>query len=150
VGIAVLVGVSLLAALGLTLVPESRTWLLGLVPLGLGVYKLGASLRARRSGERPSSAVATGVGGVIAVTVANGGDNIAAYTPVFRTSTPAEIAVMSGVFAFGVAIWCAAGSCLVAHRRSIEAIRQWGHWIIPGVFILIGVYVFYKGGALGL
>jgi cadmium resistance protein CadD (predicted permease) len=49
-GIAALVVVSLLAALGLTLLPENRTWLLGIVPLGLGVSKLIVAVRARRSG----------------------------------------------------------------------------------------------------
>jgi cadmium resistance protein CadD (predicted permease) len=29
-------------------------------------------------------------------------------------------------------------------------IQEWGHWIIPAVFILIGLYIFYKGGAFGL
>jgi cadmium resistance protein CadD (predicted permease) len=145
VGIAILVGVSMLAALGLTILPDNRAWLLGLVPLGLGVYKLGASLRARSSGERRSPAVATGLGGIIAVTVANGGDNVAAYTPVFRTSTPGDIAVIVAVFALGVALWCVAGSWLVTHRRITEAVRRWGHWIIPSVFIAIGVYIFHKG-----
>jgi hypothetical protein len=51
VGIAILVGVSVLGALGLTVLLDNRVWLLGLVPLGLGVYKFGASLRARSSGE---------------------------------------------------------------------------------------------------
>jgi cadmium resistance protein CadD (predicted permease) len=62
IGIALLVGVSLLGALGLTLLPENRTWLLGSVPLGVGVYKLIAAARARTSGARDSHAVVTGCG----------------------------------------------------------------------------------------
>jgi cadmium resistance protein CadD (predicted permease) len=63
VGIAILVAVSVFAALGLKLLPENRAWLLGLVPLGLGVYKLLPSLRARKSGAVSSPAIATGLGG---------------------------------------------------------------------------------------
>jgi cadmium resistance protein CadD (predicted permease) len=149
VGTALLVGVSMLAAVGLTLLPENRTWLLGLVPLGLGVYKLFVAVRARKSGGRASPAVATGLVGVTAVTLASGGDNVAAYTPVFRTSSAGEIAVTLIVFAFGVALWCAAGSWLVSHRKVTYTVERWGHWIVPAVFVLIGLYIFYKGGVLG-
>jgi cadmium resistance protein CadD (predicted permease) len=48
-----------------------------------------------------------------------------------------------------VAIWCAAGSLLVAHHRTTQVIEQWGHWIVPAVYILIGLYIFQKTGALG-
>jgi cadmium resistance protein CadD (predicted permease) len=149
VGMALLVGASLLAALGLTVLPESRTWILGFVPLGLGLYKLVASVRSRGSGTQPSAAVPGGLPGIVAVTVANGGDNVAVYTPVFRTSGAGDIAVTCLVFAVGVALWCAAGAWLASNRSVTRAIERWGHWIVPAVFIAIGVYIFYKGGALG-
>jgi cadmium resistance protein CadD (predicted permease) len=148
IGIALLVVVSLLGALGLALLPENRTWLLGSVPLGVGAYRLIAAVRARRSGARDLRAVVTGVVGVAAVTVANGGDNVAAYTPVFRTSSAGEIAVTVVVFALGVALWCVAASWLVSHRKITRGIERWGHWLVPAVFILIGLYIFYKGGVL--
>lgn len=108
-GVAVLVVISLLAAVGLTLVPESWIWLLGLIPLGLGIRKLVIALRATRSGDSVSPAVVTGLAGVVGLTVANGGDNIAAYTPVFRTIGPGDIAAILGVFVIGVALWCLVG-----------------------------------------
>jgi cadmium resistance protein CadD (predicted permease) len=147
-GIALLVGVSLLAAYGLSLLPDDRTWLLGLVPSGLGVYRLIAAIRARRRGARPSIAVASGLPGVIAVTVANGGDNIAAYTPVFRTSSAGHIAVIIAVFTLGVAVWCAAGSWFVSHSLVTRTIARWGHWVVPAVFVAVGVYIFCKGARL--
>ena len=148
-GTAVLVGVSLLASLGLTLLPENRTWLLGLVPLGLGLYKLVVALRAQSSGTHASTAPAAGLFGVAAVTVANGGDNVAAYTPVFRTSSAGDIAVTLGMFGLGVALWCAAGSWLASRRTIMRAIGRWGHWIVPAVFVVLGACILYKGGALG-
>ena len=148
-GIAVLVGLSLLAARGLTLLPENRTWLLGLVPLGLGLYKLVVAVRAHKTGARTSSAVAAGLTGVTALTVANGADNIAAYTPVFRARSDGDIAITIGVFALGVAAWCAAGSWLVSHREVTQTIGRWGHWIVPCVFVVVGVYIFCKSGIVG-
>lgn len=148
-GVAALVVISLLAALGLTLVPESGIWLLGLIPLLLGIRKLIIAIRATRNGVPVSPAVATGLTGVIGLTVANGGDNIAAYTPVFRTIGPGDIALSLGVFTIGVALWCLIGACLVSHKKITEVIRRWGHWIVPAVFILIGVSIFHKAGVLG-
>ena len=149
-GIAALVVISLLAAFGLTLVPDSWIWLLGLIPLLLGICKLVIAIRATRNGEQVSPAVATGLTGVIGLTIANGGDNIAAYTPVFRTISPAGIAVTLGVFTIGTALWCLLGAWLVSHHKITEVIRRQGHWIVPAVFMLIGLYVFYKAGIFGL
>jgi cadmium resistance protein CadD (predicted permease) len=54
------------------------------------------------------------------------------------------------VFTVGVAVWCLAGSWLVSHRTITEVISRWGHWIVPAVFILIGLYIFHKAGVLGV
>jgi cadmium resistance protein CadD (predicted permease) len=147
-GFAVLIAVSLAAAAGLTLIPLHWLWLLGLVPLGLGLGKLGAAIRAHRSGRRVSPAAVTGLTGVIGLTIVNGGDNLSVYIPVFRTSSTAEIAVIIGVFLAGVGLYCLASIRLAGHRAVIQAVQRWGEWIVPVVFILIGFYIFYKTGAL--
>jgi cadmium resistance protein CadD (predicted permease) len=94
--------------------------------------------------------VATGLPGVIGITIANGGDNIAAYTPVFRTISVGDTTVTIIVFSVGVALWCLAGAWLVSHHRITQVIQRWGHWIVPAVFILIGLYVFNKASVLSL
>jgi cadmium resistance protein CadD (predicted permease) len=147
-GVAVLVAVSLAAARGLALIPERWIWLLGLLPFGLGLRKLVIAIRAHRSGGQATVVAATGLPGVTGITIANGGDNLAAYTPVFATISGGAIAVTLAVFAAGVAVWCLAGSWLVSHHRVTAAIRRWGHWIIPAVYLLIGLYIFQKAGAL--
>src|SRR3954463_6583613 len=78
-GIAVLVGVSLLAALGLTLIHDRFVPLLGVVPLGLGVRGLIKAFRSSTSSSPPEVA-AQGVLPVAGITIANGADNIAVYT----------------------------------------------------------------------
>src|SRR5437016_4902961 len=139
-GFAVLIAVSLAAAAGLALVPLHWLWLLGLLPLGLGLAKLVTAIRAHRSGERASPAAATGLAGVIALTVANGGDNLSAYIPVFRTSSAAAIAIIIAVFMAGIGVYCLASIRMAGHRKVIQAIQRWGQWVIPVVFILIGCY----------
>src|SRR6516165_2666622 len=147
-GIAILVGVSLAASLGLDRIPQGWLWLLGLIPLSLGIYKLAAAIHAHRRGERPPAPAPGGLPGVTGLIVANGGDNVAAYAPVFATMGAAAATVTIAVFAVGVAIWCLAGSWLVSHHRVTQTLERWGHWIIPVIYILIGLYIFQKEGAL--
>jgi cadmium resistance protein CadD (predicted permease) len=147
-GFAVLIGASLAAAAGLALVPLHWLWLLGLVPLALGLYKLATAIRAQRSGLQASPAAVTGLTGVIGLTIVNGGDNLSAYIPVFRTSSAAEIAVIIAVFLVGAALYCLASIRFAGHRAITQAVQRWGQWIVPVVFILIGFYIFYKTGAL--
>ena len=148
IGIAILVGVSLAASRGLDRIPQGWLWLLGFIPLSLGIYKLAAAILARRRGERPPAAAPGGLPGVTGLTVANGGDNVAAYTPVFATMSAGAVAVTIAVFAAGVAIWCFAGPLLVSHPRVTQTLQRWGHWLIPAIYIAIALYIFQREGAL--
>lgn len=147
-GFTILIAASLAAAGGLTLLSDRWLWVLGLLPAGLGLYKLAATILARRADEPVSPAVVTGLGGVILMTIVDGGDNVSVYTPFFRTSSLAMIVLTVAVFMAGTALYCLAGSRFAAHRGVNRYIERWGQWIIPVVFILIGVYIFYKTGAL--
>ncbi|WP_406318199.1 cadmium resistance transporter [Streptosporangium sp. NBC_01639] len=148
-GIAVLIVVSVIAALGLTVVPDDYVGLLGLVPLSLGVISLVKAVRAHGTDEDVSPAVATGWVAVAGVTIANGADNVSVYTPVFRTVGPAATAVTIAVFAAGVALWCLAGSWLGSHKKVIEIVGRYGKWLVPVVFITIGALIVTESGVLG-
>ena len=137
-GIAVLVTVALLAALGLTLVPDRFVPLLGLVPLAIGGWGL---VRAFRGGDDEPPAAAGGVLPVAGLTIANGADNLAVYTPIFRTMPAGDIVVLLVVFAVLVAVWCAVAAGLGAHRRVIAVVERYGRWLVPPVFIIIGVVI---------
>lgn len=140
-GVAALVAISAVAALGLTIIPDAWVGLAGLVPFALGVRGLVKAVRARKDDKPPSPAVATGLVPVIGVTVANGADNISVYTPLFRTVGLSSSLITVAVFGVGVAIWCLAGSWLGSHRHVIAMVQRFGHWIVPGVFLLIGVVI---------
>jgi cadmium resistance protein CadD (predicted permease) len=148
-GIGVLVAVSAAAALGLAAVPDRWVGLLGLIPFALGLRGLVAALRARDGDDRPAPAVATGLLSVAGVTIANGADNISVYTPMFRTIGPADSVVTVAVFAVGVAVWCLAGSWLGSHERVVAIVQRFGHWLVPGAFLLIGTVIVVESGVLG-
>jgi cadmium resistance transport/sequestration family protein len=139
-GIGALIAVSAAAALGLSLVPDQWVRLLGLLPLSLGVWGLVRAIRARGGDEEPAP-VATGVLPVAGITIANGADNISVYTPLFRTVGPAAMTVMIVVFAALVALWCLVAWWLGSHRRVVEVVDRFGHWIVPLVFIALGVVI---------
>lgn len=148
-GMAAVMLLSVLAATGLTVVPDGWIWVLGLIPLLLGVRSLIIAIHAHNAGTAASPPVVTGLTGVIGMTIANGGDDIAAYIPAFRALGAGGVAITVLVFAIGVAAWCLVGAWLASHRRVTNVIQMWGQWIIPAMFILIGLYVFYKGGIFG-
>nr|WP_271215765.1 cadmium resistance transporter [Streptosporangium carneum] len=133
-GIAVLVAVSAVAALGLTVVPDRWVGLLGLVPFGLGVRGL------FRKGD-DAAPVASGVVSIAGVTVANGADNISVYTPLFRTIGVGSSLVTVAVFGVLVAVWCVAASWLGSHRRVIDLVERSGRWLVPVVFMVIGAVI---------
>ncbi|MEV4627561.1 cadmium resistance transporter [Micromonospora sp. NPDC049523] len=148
-GIGVLVAVSAVAALGLTIVPDEWVGLLGLLPFALGVSGLIAAVRARGQDEPPGAAVATGLVSVAGVTIANGADNISVYTPLFRTVGLADSLVTVVVFAALTAVWCLVGSWLGSHRQVIAIVQRYGHWIVPGVFMVIGAAIVIESGVIG-
>jgi cadmium resistance protein CadD (predicted permease) len=148
-GIAALVAVSVAASLISLVVSREVVGLLGLLPVAIGVKEL---LELRRD-DKDSGAAAPGGGSalsVAAVTIANGGDNIGVYTPVFATSTPAELAVMVAVFAFMVAPLIAFAYWLVNHRSLGAPIRRYGHIASPIVLIAVGAYVLHAAESIQL
>jgi cadmium resistance protein CadD (predicted permease) len=145
-GIAILVVISGAGALGLVLVPGDWVGLLGIAPLSVGVYKLIETIRARGSGVVIRPVMAAGMMSVAGLAISNGGDNIAVYVPVFRTIGLWESMVMVAVFAAGVAVWCLAASLLGSHKKIVEMIELYGHWIVPAVYIIVGVAIIINSG----
>lgn len=135
-GLGLLVGFSLAVATGLATVPSRWIGLFGLVPIALGVR---AILMARRSEPEDGHVPAlTGVFGVVALTVADGADNVSVYIPLFRQAGPGATTTYIIVFAVLVGVWCVAAHAL-AHRRSlVVVVQRTGHWLVPLLYIAIG------------
>lgn len=143
--IAILV-VSIAAALGATLLPESVIPFLGLLPLALGVK---AAWQVWRGGDDDTGEPARPGGPraleVAAVTFANGGDNLGVYVPVFATSGVGGMSVYAAVFLVLVAAWCLAGRFFATRPLVAKALSRWGHVLLPLVLIGIGVAILVEG-----
>ena len=149
-GTTILVGVSLLAAYGLTLVPPHWVGLLGLIPiyLGIRVWKREEeeedeeNLLSRLSSGKPNRLFIT----VTVITLAAGGDNIGVYIPYFSTLNPSETIVMLVVFTILVAVLCYLSYRLASIKTISETIEKWEHWIVPIVFIGLGILIMMENG----
>ena len=132
-GMAVLVAVSAVAAIGLLVVSDRWVGLFGVVPLTLGVRGL---LRHSKAEPVPVN----GMLGVAGVTIANGADNVSVYIPLFRHAGWATIGYVA-VFAVLVGVWLAAAMFLASRPAVASTLDRWGDRIVPIVFIVIGVVI---------
>ena len=150
-GIAVLTGVSVGAAYAATAVPTAWVHWLGLLPIAMGVWLLVQLIRKRSDGapDRPDDVAAeqqfeaklgSQVLGVTAITIANGGDNLSVYIPLFAKSV-AVLPVYVIVFAVLTAVWCWLGYVLVKNPIGGAVMERWGHILLPFVLIAIGVHI---------
>jgi cadmium resistance protein CadD (predicted permease) len=150
-GFALTVAVAVAAALGATLLPEDAIPYLGLLPLGLGIM---AALEARAPGEATEDEPTLGRVPrpleVAAVTVANGGDNIGVYVPVFANVSASRVAAYTIVFFVLLALWIAAGHYIATRPVIGRALARWGHIALPVVLIGLGLGILIEGGAFGL
>src|SRR5262245_17804203 len=86
-GFGAILAVSVAGALGAGLLPEGAIPYLGLLPLALGLRAAWQVWRERREAEAeapPQNTPATMT--VAAITLANGGDNLGVYVPVFAAT----------------------------------------------------------------
>jgi len=135
-----ILAVAVVGALGASLLPSQfRPWL-GLIPLALGL-KAAWSLWRGVDDDEPDAS--PGVLAVAGVTLANGGDNIGVYVPVFTVFD--SLWVYVAVFLVLVGVWCLAGWFLTSRRPVAQALAKWGHIALPVVLIAIGLLVLFSG-----
>ena len=131
-GLGCLVAISAAAAAGLVVVPKRWVGLAGVIPLALGVRAL-----VQQDSTTPT-ATPPNVAGVVGLIVADGVDNVAVYTPVFRHLGPAASLSYVLIFAVLAAVLCFIAAWLARRRLIAQTVARWSHIIIPVVFIVIG------------
>jgi len=149
-GIGALTAASAIAAIAALAVPPHWPSLLGAIPLLMGLWKAWELIRgqggdsddesedARRAAGRSGSQVLM----VAAVTIANGGDNLSVYIPVFANDL-AAVPLFVVVFSVLTVVWCWLGYAFVKHPAGAAVMRRYGHLILPGVLIAIGFLILF-------
>lgn len=122
-GIAGLILVSLVGFFARLIIPYKWIGFLGLIPIAIGIRKLIAlkEEQAEKTGVRHVESFLT----VAAITFANGGDNIAIYTPLFASSSWATLTITLITFSVMMALWCVAGYAIGNHVVVIRLIDRY-------------------------
>ncbi|HEY5748824.1 MAG TPA: cadmium resistance transporter [Chryseolinea sp.] len=153
-GIGALIGISLVFSLIGLVIGKAYIGLLGLLPVYFGikgVVKLFSAEPpdddehpAKKQGNRSNPWIVSGV------TIANGGDNIGIYVPLFATlAWPQKITVIS-IFFIMTAAWCMLARYLSRHPLMARAIDKYGHVVTPFVLIALGIYILNESDVLSL
>jgi cadmium resistance transport/sequestration family protein len=155
-------GIILLASLpgffGGLILQKEWIGLLGFVPIGIGLYRLwrpeqeekvvqtisqeGRDQFSRFPGfAKLSQLIPPQTYQVAMITLANGGDNIGIYIPLFANSSLASLSVILIVFLFLVGLWCYIAFQLVQHPAIAHILTHYGEAIVPFVLIGLGIFI---------
>jgi cadmium resistance protein CadD (predicted permease) len=156
IGIAVLYAVSVAGSWVSLVLPPAVVGLLGLVPITMGLnsaWELWTSSDANEqvSAENRRSPVGhANIAAVFAMTIANGGDNVSVYIPLFATRSGSNIAIVGVVFGIMTTIWLGFAYWLTRHRAIGAPVRRYARLLMPFVFIALGVFVLCQAGTVKL
>lgn len=131
-------------------IPEAQLHLLGLIPLILGVKAgIGEILERRESNDSGDAQSAesklegkpVSVGAVALVTIANGGDEIGVYLPVFALSAWWQVAMFCAVFLVLAGALLALAWFITGRLGLAEVLERFEAVLFPSVLILLGVLI---------
>lgn len=152
-GIGTLIAISLVGSLLGLLVAPPYMGLLGLIPIFLGVKGIIALWRNDADADDEDLHTRKGKSrllSVAGVTIANGGDNIGIYVPLFATFAWPDKVVMITIFFLMTFVWCFTARYFVKHPYVAKNVERYGHIVTPFVLVALGVYIFYENGTFGL
>jgi cadmium resistance transport/sequestration family protein len=156
-GFTALVLASLPGFFGRLIFPPDWIGMLGLLPIAIGLSRLlnpetddsEAEAELEQSENSFfSSFLSPQTYSVAAVTVANGGDNIGIYVPLFASNTLESLAVILAVFFAMVGVWCYAAYRLIQMRAIADTLTRYGNQLVPFVLIGLGIAILVKSGTL--
>jgi cadmium resistance transport/sequestration family protein len=154
-GIGTLIAISFAGSFIGLVIDQKHIGLLGLFPIYIGIR---AAFNMNRTDEQPGpTKISDQANGqiqktlsVASVTIANGGDNISIYIPLFATLSITGKLTMTFIFLLMTAVWCIAAKYLSKRPIIQQTVERYGHVITPFIFILLGIYIIYESRTLDL
>ncbi len=155
-GFGALMLASLPGFFGGLMLPKPWIGLLGLAPIAIGVHQLiyredeneVQTISSEFNESKIKLPVLSALGllapqsyQVAAVTIANGGDNIGIYLPLFAASSVERLGVILGVFFMMVGVWCYGAHQLAHHPIVARVLTRYGAAIVPFVLIGLGLFI---------
>jgi len=160
-GFTVIILASLPGFFGGLFIPESWIGLLGFLPILIGVRQLIGNdnedqvqtvvhLESTTKRSWFASLFMPQTYHVAAVTVANGGDNIGIYIPLFANSSAIELLVILVIFFVMLGLWCWIAFYLARHPAVAPPLTRYGSILVPYILIGLGLFILIKNGSYHL
>ncbi|MBW4481270.1 MAG: cadmium resistance transporter [Tildeniella torsiva UHER 1998/13D] len=149
IGFAGLVALSLPGFFGSLLFPRPWIGLLGVVPIVIGLSQLLSVTPDEESGEDSGEMLLAPTSGgsnwlspqttsVAAITMANGGDNVGIYMPMFANCDGLGLGVILAVFFGLVGVWCFVAYQLTKVSAISSLLTRYGAQVVPFVLMALG------------
>ncbi|MEZ2318111.1 MAG: cadmium resistance transporter [Microcoleus sp.] len=165
-GFAALVFASLPGFFGRLIFPPEWIGMLGILPIAIGISHLVnkdkepdevQAVSGEFNRESNSSLLSKlahllnpQVFNVAAVTIANGGDNIGIYLPLFASSNLPSLAVILAVFYVSIAVWCYLAYRLTRQRAIANILTRYTQALVPFILIGLGLFILIESGTYRL
>lgn len=151
-GFSALILASLPGFFGGLMVPKVWIGLLGFAPIAIGISHLikpnyenelqtVSPVLPTKAPLLATSFIAPHTYHVAAVTIANGGDNIGIYVPLFASTNLVGLSILIAVFFTLIAIWCYIAFQLTRHPRIAPILTRHGKRVVPFVLIALGIFI---------
>ncbi|MBD2435620.1 cadmium resistance transporter [Nostoc sp. FACHB-110] len=159
-GFIVLLALSLSGLFGGLIVESNWIGLLGLVPVAIGISSLVnpqddsqedvLGEHTISTQEISTSLISPQIYGVAAVTIANGGDNISVYIPLFASSNLRSFLLIISVFFLLLGVLCYVTYKLTHQQAIADVLTRYINHLIPFILMGLGTFIVLKTGALSL
>jgi cadmium resistance protein CadD (predicted permease) len=128
--------------------PGRYLGLLGLIPIGIGLYALAKLVRRREETlrSRPKIVAAKGALSVGAVMLASSGDTFAAIFTLFADTADSYTIPMLATVTTAALAWCGIASWLLSHPPIEQTLSRAARYVLPFLLIGIGIYVLLDSG----
>ncbi|MBG1259420.1 cadmium resistance transporter [Nostoc commune] len=166
-GFAVIIIASLPGFFGGLVVQREWIGLLGLLPIAIGIHHLVyreedtitvQTVSSDFNQSIPTNPVLSFILSILhpqtykvaAVTIANGGDNISIYIPLFAGHDLTSLGVILSIFFIMVGVWCAIAYFLSRQPTIADILSRYGQAAVPFVLIGLGLFIMYERGTFTL
>jgi cadmium resistance transport/sequestration family protein len=150
-GFALLLLACLPGFIGGMVIPKPWIGLLGFLPIAIGIRQLQKGSEEEAEIQAVPSSVSTQspftrllhpqIVQVAAITIANGGDNIGIYVPLFASSDLTSLLIILAVFAVLIGVWCYVAYYLASHPKISPLLTRYANRLVPFVLIGLGLYI---------
>lgn len=127
--------VSYLGAYGLTALFEKYIFLLGILPITLGIKAI------FDKDDDDNIIIGSSILSIMLLTVSSGGDNIGVYIPVFSRMDVSHFILPLVIFGVMSMMWCFIAQKLSALPALRWFIEKYKRVLVPVIFILLGIFI---------